>query len=344
MARRHGKFTDHKGRTVSVRNEPKLAEFLDQLSGAEGELTEELTCTVDGGVGGIADAQVFAKGTPLQEVLIALLSGTPELALSNFKLYNASGALIGTGQTNAYAAGVEITLDDIAFTVSDDAGVIGSNTATLSYSDNSSETSIAVSAGANTHDATNKTFGKSTSNLAHAYDHVYKAQQINLTVPTDSGENLTANATLYHALPCFLVNVNETLCPFTVFQATLLAAEVTAPAIFSPAKISTVTKVNALGDYTGIDWLNVEANWVGQTVRHYWFVPAASGAAPSTVAYTVGGTPGGGDITDLGTYNLDMSSAGYGLIDDPGANAVPYQIWAWNNTNAIVNQNPIAFV
>ena len=209
MARRHGKFTDHKGRTISVRNEPKLAEFLDQLSGAEGELTEELTCTVDGGVGGIADAQVFAKGTPLQEVLIALLSGSGSttLSLGNFKLYDAAGVEIGTGQTNAYAAGVEITLDEIAFTVSDDAGVIGSNTATLSYDDNSSETSIAVSAGANTHDATNKTFGKSTSNLAHAYDHVYKTQQIDLTVPTDSGENLTASAKLYHTLPCFLVNV-----------------------------------------------------------------------------------------------------------------------------------------
>lgn len=346
MARKHGKFTNHKKQVVSVRNEPKLAEFLDSLSNASGELEEELVCTVDGGVGGIEDGQVFEAGTKIEDVLIALLSGTPSLAISGFKLYNASGDLIATGQANAYAAGVEITLDDIAFTIDDSAGVIGSNTGTLQFSDAAlNETGITVTNGANTYDTTaNQTFGKTTSTIPHAYNYAYKTQQISFQVPTDSGTTLTSSATLYHALPCFMINVNENTMDLATFTTLLGVDPGVAAATFSPAVVSTVTKVDAQADYTGIDWVNAEANWVGQTVRHYWFVPAVAGASPTTIGYTVGGTSATGDITQIGAYNLNMSSTGFNLIDDAGATSVAYRIWYWANTNAITSATqPIAF-
>lgn len=346
MARKSGNFTNHKDQTVNVRNEAKLAEFLDQLSDASGELEEELTCTVDGGVGGVEDGQVFPAGTKIEEVLIALFAGTPSLAISGFKLYNESGDLIATGQTNAYAAGVEITLDDIAFNIDDSAGVIGSNTGTLQFSDTAlNETGITVANGANTYDTTaNQTFGKTTSTLPHAYDYAYKTQQISFQVPTDSGTTLTSNATLYHALPCFMINVNETTMDLATFTALLGLDPAVAALTFNPAVVSTVTKVDAQADYTGIDWVNTEATWEGQTVRHYWFVPAVAGASPTTIGYTVGGTGATGDITQIGAYSLDMSSAGFNLIDDAGATSVSYRIWYWANTNAITSATqPIAF-
>lgn len=345
MPKRNGKFTDHKNRLVHVENEPLLAEFLDQLSGSGGELQEDLTCTIDGGIGGVEDNFTFTAGTPLEEVLITLLSGQPDLSLTGFELHSddAGGSVINTGQSNPYAAGTELTIGSIKFGITDEAGAIGSNTGTLSYGDDGTldEASIPVPTGTNTYDTTaNNTVGKTTSTLPLSLTNAFRTQVIKLNVTTDSGQTLTASKQIIHALPAFLINVNENLLSAAIVESTFAFDPTLLPALFTPPNtiISTVTKVDAQADYREV-WANTEADWLAYpgTARHYFMIPAVNPAQPSgsTFTYTVGGTTASGDFTFVGQANFDMSPTGFNLINDPGATAVAYNLHYYNNPSSI---------
>lgn len=343
MPKRNGNFTDHKNRSVNVNNEPLLAEFLDQLSGSGGELQEDLTCTIDGGIGGVEDNFTFTAGTPLEQVLIALLSGQPELALTGFELHSndAASSIINTGQSNPYAAGTELTIGSIKFGITDDAGAIGSNTGTLSFGDDGTldEASIPVPTGTNTYDTTaNNTVGKTTSTLPLSLNNAFRTQVITLSLTTDSGQTLTGTKQIYHALPAFLINVNDATLSAAIVEATFAAAPTSLPALFVANTISTVTKVDAQADYREV-WANTEADWAAYpgTARHYFMIPAVSPAQPSgsTFTYTIGGTVSTGDFTHVGQANFDMSPTGFNLINDPGATAVAYNLHYFNNPSAI---------
>lgn len=341
MSRKHPKFTDHKGNLVSVQNQPALADFLDQLSSGGGVLQEDLTCSIDGGIGGVEDGAVFEAGTSLEDVLIALFAGAPDLGLTQFSLYDETDTLIGIGQSNVYAVGEEITIDQIRFFVSDSEGAIGSNTATLQFSTDGAltETGIPVSTSSNTYDTTaNNTLGKTTSDLPFSFSYVYNTKIMSMSIPTDSGGTLNASATVYHAVPAFLLNLDET----TLAQATLevIIGSGAEGSLVNAAKVNTpLQKVSATGNYTGT-WSNTQSTWSGNpNVRHYFMIPAIAGASPSSASltYTVGGTPASGDFTALGLYNIDVTASGWNLIDDPGATSVPYRIFAWNNLSSITS-------
>lgn len=346
MPKRNGKFTDHKNRLVHVENEPLLAEFLDQLSGSGGELQEDLTCTIDGGIGGIEDNFTFPAGTPLEDVLIALLSGQPELSLTGFALHSddaTNSAPINTGQSNPYAAGTELTIGSIKFAISDDAGAIGSNTGTLSFGDDGTldEGSIPILTGTNSYDSpADNTVGKTTSTLPLLLNNAFRTQTIKISVTTDSGQTLTGTKQIIHALPAFLINVNESSLSAAIVESTFALDPTLLPALFTSPNtiISTVTKVDAVADYREV-WANTEADWTAYpagTVRHYFMIPAVNPAQPgSTLTYTIGGTPGSGDFTTIGLANFNMSPTGFNLIDDPGATAVPYRLHYFNNLSSI---------
>ena len=343
MSRKHGKFTDHTGNLVSVRNEPKLADFLDQISSGGGVLEQDLTCSIDGGIGGVADGTTFEAGTSLEEVIIALFAGAPDLGLSQFTLYDENDVALGVGQSNVYAAGQEVTIGNIRFSIADSEGVIGSNTGTLTFGNDGAltETSIPVTAGSNTYDTVaDNTLGKTTSDLPFTFDYVYNTKIMSISIPTDSGGTLNANANIYHAVPAFLLNVNEQGLALNTLQAVLATPtpEAVGPLVHANKVDTPLQKLNANGNYTG-EWANVQSTWSGNTnVRHYFMIPGMAGATPTTLNYTIGGQVSAGDFTSVGLHTIDATAAGWNLIDDPGATAVPYRIFAFNNLSAITSQ------
>lgn len=346
-----GKFVDHEGRVVSVNNDRKLAEFLDTLSGSGGELQEDLTCTVDGGVGGVDTNVTFPAGTSLEKVLRDLLTGVPTLGISNLLFYSGDDGATGqlnTGNANPYPSGQELTLGSLKFNIADAAGVVDATGGTLEFGTNTAltVTGIATVDGTNTHDlAANVTVGQFGSDIPMDFNTARKVLNLNLSVTTSTGETLTANKQIVHAMPAFIVNVDASSYGGQSFFSTIASFFVSTGGSGLVTVISHKQILDDAADYR-VNFAPDEANWSGNTnVQHFILIPSAVGAQPTgtTPSYEIPGLGPGStsdpDLISVGQYTLDLSPAGYNLIADAGATAAPYQVFYWKNASSLTSSS-----
>jgi len=345
MSADSNQYVDHLGRKNSVRNENRLAAFLRNLKNSGGALTEDLTCTVDGGVGGVPETTFYEAGTTLELIIRELLTGVPALSLSTLILKDGA-TVIATGESGAYAAGTNVSVTNITFVISDSEGLVTTETGTfVPGSSLADETGVTLVEGANAFDNTDVTYGATTSDAPFSWSNAFETKTIKIEAVASDGTNLMAQKQLRFAQPAFLLNCTNSLAPGAIEPA--FAALI--PTLFAaPTRVSFVTKVQATTKYnsSGVQFSNVETGWGGQpagSISHFFCIPAAAGATPTGfTGYQIGGNSATGDFTDLGTHNLDLYTLG--LSTDAGATAVPYLIGMWNTQSAITDQNAITFL
>ncbi len=345
MSAESNQYVDHLGRKNSVRNENRLAAFLRNLKNSGGALTEDLTCTVDGGVGGVPETTFYAAGTTLELIIRELLTGVPTLSLSTLILKDGA-TVIATGESGAYAAGTNVSVTNITFVISDTEGLVTTETGTfVPGSSLTDETGVPLVEGANAFDNTDVTYGATTSDAPFTWTNAFETKTIKIEAVASDGTNLMAQKQLRFAQPAFLINSTNVI-PAASMSAVFSGLK---GALFGTAqRESFVSKVQATAKYNsvGVQFSNVETGWgsyPAASISHFFCIPAATGATPTVfTGYQVGGNSATGDFTDLGTHTLDLYT--YGLSTDTGATAVSYRVGMWNTQSAITDQNAITFL
>lgn len=362
-----GKIITDKG-PVYV-NSPELADFLQTLTSASGGgvLLEDLTCTVDNGVGGVSFEQTFLAGDTIENVLRAILTAPSNLGLSNFKLLDGSTSLSGS---TINPVGEEVEVDGISYTIADTAvpPVITADSATFSITGTSEgmgdlptgdgdQTIDFLSTGTilGTNDV--QTFGRSDSNNVYDYSNSYK--NYNFTLTADSPDVLSASTDLQFALPAVLLNVTTVVQSdgtdtFNWF-ATGGFYELGLYGVMASEISSRVDVYKGQANYSGFEWSQSDNYDTSVSNKHIWLFPAGPNTnVTATPTVTQGGATFTADaIQETGLVDLRVARYTFATPGDEGLQLAPgesdptlvspYRYFVWKNVNAFSGTPGITF-
>lgn len=362
-----GKIITDKG-PVYV-NSPELADFLQGLTSASGGgvLLEDLTCTVDNGVGGVSFDQTFLAGDTIENVLRAILTAPSNLGLSSFKLLDGSTVLSGS---TINPVGTEVEVNGISYTIADTSvpPAITADSGTFSVTGTGEGMGdLPTGDGDQTVDFSNtgtilgtndiQFFGKSDSSNAYDYSNSYK--NYNFTLTADSPDVLSATTDLQFAMPAVLLNVTTVVLPDGTDTFNWFAPggfyELGLYGVMATEISSRADVYKAQANYSGHEWSQSDNYDSSVSNKHVWLFPAGSNTNV-TASPTV--TQGGATFTTDAiqeTGLVDLRVARYvfanpgdeGLQLAPGETdptiVAPYRYFVWKNVNAFSGTPGITF-
>lgn len=221
---------------------PELADFLSNLSsgGADAVLTNDFTVTE--AVGGVEVDTQYAAGTPLEQIIIEMLTGVTSGSIQAFFVNDQNTDTIATGVP--YMAGDEpIEIASVSYIINDPSlqFVADSGIATIqTNATNTTVTPIGTGLGVdNGQIYSNIAFDNSTTytvgtNTGGYEDFPWATNHfLNTTLKISANKNIdgtestyeTGNKTIQHVLPCFLLPVHLILDADTLTDVTLLGTQ-----------------------------------------------------------------------------------------------------------------------
>jgi hypothetical protein len=217
-----GEFSSSNFKSLHAPN-PKLAQYLRDLTAGGGVLTADLTASI--AAGGVEINDFFEAGTSLEDVIIAILSGVIQASVALLDVKDGGGQIVSSKNNQAgnpsvfHALDDEISISSITYKWNDSSTSLASNSTNLTRSNTGSDNDPVEVATQQPNDhntdytftlATPTTVGGSTSDFEFDVSvHAHRQQRIAIqsVVEETSAPTTTVYAVMEHVLPVFLVPI-----------------------------------------------------------------------------------------------------------------------------------------